>query len=128
MIAHLRGLGIGVVIDDFGTGFMSVDTMTSLGVDGLKIDRGYTTAISSVPADADAVEWAIDIAHSAGALVTADGVADGESLSLLAAMGCDHAQGLYLSEPVSFESLPGRVAELEDAMLGWVGSTGVLVD
>ncbi len=128
VIAHLRGLGIGVVIDVFGTGFMSVDTRPSLGVDGLKIDRGYTTAISSVPADADAVEWAIDIAHSAGALVTADGVADGESLSLLAAMGCDHAQGLYLSEPVSFESLPGRVAELEDAMLGWVGSTGVLVD
>lgn len=58
-----------------------------------------------------------------GLPVTADGVADVRSLEMLHDMGCDLAQGLHLSEPVSFEALPGRVAELEQAMLGWVGTS-----
>ena len=117
-----------MVVDDFGTGFMSIDAMQSLPVTGLKIDRGYTTAIASVPADAEAVEWAIGVAHAMEIPVTADGVADADSLVLLSEMGCDLAQGLHLSEPVTFEALPKRVAELEDAMLGWVGTRGVLLD
>ena len=128
VVRHLRDLGLGVVVDDFGTGFMSIDAMQSLPVTGLKIDRGYTTAIASVPADAEAVEWAIGVAHALEIPVTADGVADADSLVLLAEMGCDLAQGLHLSEPVTFEALPKRVAELEDAMLGWVGTRGVLLD
>ena len=128
VVRHLRDLGLGVVVDDFGTGFMSIDAMQSLPVTGLKIDRGYTTAIASVPADAEAVEWAIGVAHAMEIPVTADGVADADSLVLLSEMGCDLAQGLHLSEPVTFEALPKRVAELEDAMLGWVGTRGVLLD
>ncbi len=102
---------------------MSIDVLQALSVTGLKIDRGYTTAIAAVPADAEAVKWAITMAHSMDISVTADGVADADSLRLLREMGCDMAQGLHLSEPVTFEALPQRVAELEDAMLGWVGST-----
>ncbi len=126
VVTHLRDLGLGVVVDEFGTGYMSIDTMETLPVTGLKIDRGYTTAIASVPADAEAVEWAIGVAHDMGVPVTADGVADAPSLVLLTEMGCDLAQGLHLSEPVTFEALPRRVAELEDAMLGWVGSGALL--
>ena len=123
VIEHLRGLGLGVVVDDFGTGFMSIDALKSLPVTGIKIDRGYTTAIASVPTDAESVDWAIGVTHSMGLPVTADGVADVRSLEMLHDMGCDLAQGLHLSEPVSFEALPGRVAELEQAMLGWVGTS-----
>lgn len=123
VVGRLRDIGLGVVIDDFGTGLMSIDVLQALSVTGLKIDRGYTTAIAAVPADAEAVKWAITMAHSMDISVTADGVADADSLRLLREMGCDMAQGLHLSEPVTFEALPQRVAELEDAMLGWVGST-----
>src|SRR5690606_4926559 len=61
VIEHLRGLGLGVVVDDFGTGFMSIDALKSLPVTGIKIDRGYTTAIASVPTDAESVDWAIGV-------------------------------------------------------------------
>jgi diguanylate cyclase (GGDEF)-like protein len=128
VVQHLRELGLGVVVDEFGTGFMSIDSVKALPVTGLKIDRGYTTAISAVPADAEAVEWAIGVAHSMAIPVTADGVADADSLVRLTDMGCDMAQGLHLSEPVTFEALPGRVAELEEAMLGWVGTRSVVLD
>ena len=129
VVGALRALGLGVVVDDFGTGYMSIEEMSALAVTGIKIDRGYTTAIASVPAEAEAVGWAIGVAHDLGVPVTADGVADADSLSMLAEMGCDLAQGLHLSEPVTFEALPSRVEALEAAMLGWVGTTSaVLVD
>lgn len=127
VVGALRALGLGVVVDDFGTGYMSIEAMSALAVTGIKIDRGYTTAIASVPAEAEAVSWAIGIAHDLGVPVTADGVADADSLGMLADMGCDLAQGLHLSEPVTFEVLPSRVEALEAAMLGWVGSTRAVV-
>lgn len=127
VVDHLRGLGIPVVVDDFGTGSMPVDTITSMRVTGLKVDRGYTTAMSSVTADAEAVTSTIELAHGLGMEVTAVGVVDQGALDRLTAMGCDHAQGLHLSEPVTFEDLPRRVAELEAAMATWaVTSTVVL--
>jgi diguanylate cyclase (GGDEF)-like protein len=128
VIAHLAGLGLRVVVDDFGTGYTSLSTMSSLAVTGLKIDRGFITTLSSVPSDAAVVRSTIELAHELGLAVTAEGVADADTLAMLTEMGCDFAQGFHLSEPVSLETLPRRVAELESAMSGWVGSSPVAVD
>ncbi|MBS1836410.1 MAG: EAL domain-containing protein, partial [Actinobacteria bacterium] len=121
-------VGIPVAIDEFGTGFLSVTTIESIPVSSLKIDRGYTTAVTSVGADAEAVASTIDLAHGLGLTVTAVGVGDATTLERLAAMGCDHAQGVHLSEPVTFEDLPRRVDELEAAMSTWVGARAVLLE
>ena len=128
IIGHLAGLGLRVVVDDFGTGYTSLSTMSGLAVSGLKIDRGFITTLSSVPSDAAVVRSTIDLAHQLGLTVTAEGVADAASLAMLTEMGCDFAQGFHLSEPVSFDTLPRRVAELEDALRGWVGTAAALVD
>lgn len=128
VVTHLHELGLGVVVDDFGTGYMSVATVASMPVRGLKIDRGYTTAVSSVSSDAEAVASTIELAHDLGLSVTALGVTDAAALSRLTAMGCDRAQGLHLSDPVPFEDLPARVAQLEHAMGSWLGAGAMLVD
>lgn len=128
VIGHLHDLGIRVAVDDFGTGSMSEATTASMPVSSLKIDRGHTSALSSVSAEADAIASTIELAHGLGLSVTALGVADDTALMRLAAMGCDHAQGLHLSEPVRFEDLPRRVAELEAAMGTWVATPALLLD
>ena len=128
VVAHLAALGLRVVVDDFGTGYTSLSTMSGLAVSGLKIDRGFITTLSSVPSDAAVVRSTIDLAHQLDLTVTAEGVADAATLALLTEMGCDFAQGFHLSEPVSFDTLPRRVSELEHALQGWVGSSDVLLD
>lgn len=128
VLRHLNGLGISVAVDDFGTGHLPLETMESMPVHSIKIDRGFTTAVTSVEAEADAVASTIELAHGLGLAVTAVGVPDASTLGQLTVMGCDHAQGVHLSEAVTFEDLPRRVTELEVAMSTWVGAAAVVLD
>jgi len=122
VLARLAGSGLRVVVDDFGTGYTSLSTMQHLPVIGLKIDRSYITSVSTNPADAAIVRSTIELSHQLGLQVGADGVPDAATLARLAEFGCDTAQGFHLSEPVTLELLPERVAELESAVRGWIGS------
>jgi len=123
VLLQLSELGLRFVVDDFGTGYTSLATMKDLSVVGLKIDRSYVSSISNVPADAAIVRSTIDLSHELGLSVCADGVGDPETLARLAEFGCDTAQGRHLSGPVTLEALPARIAELESAARGWIGST-----
>jgi EAL domain-containing protein (putative c-di-GMP-specific phosphodiesterase class I) len=123
VLLQLSELGLRFVVDDFGTGYTSLATMQHLPVVGLKIDRSYVSTISSVPADAAIVRSTIDLSHELGLSVCADGVGDAATLARLAEFGCDTAQGVHLSGPVGMELLPTRIAELESAVRGWIGST-----
>jgi diguanylate cyclase (GGDEF)-like protein len=122
VVDRLREMGLRVVIDDFGSSYTPMSTVGDLGVAGVKIDRSFVSTLATVPADLAVVRSTVEVAHSLGLSVTADGVADDTTLALLAEMGCDHAQGRHLSGPVTFEELPGRVAELEEALRPWIGS------
>lgn len=122
-LTQLRELGVPVVVDDFGTGYTSLSTVSQLPISGLKIDRSFVANISSVPADAAIVRSTIDICHELGLSVGADGVGDPLTLSTLAGIGCDYAQGGHLSGPVPFAQLAARIAELESAVREWMGST-----
>jgi EAL domain-containing protein (putative c-di-GMP-specific phosphodiesterase class I) len=110
-------------VDDFGTGYTSLSTMRHLPLSGLKIDRGFIANLTSVPADAAIVRSTIELCHELGLEVGADGVTDAATLSVLAGFGCDHAQGVHLSEPVPLDQLEDRIAELETAVRGWIGTT-----
>ncbi|MEX0767487.1 MAG: EAL domain-containing protein [Microthrixaceae bacterium] len=122
VLSQLSELGLRFVVDDFGTGYTSLATMKDLAVVGLKIDRSYVSSISSIPADAAIVRSTIDLSHELGLSVCADGVGDPVTLAGLAEFGCDTAQGSHLSGPVTLEALPSRIAELESAVRGWIGS------
>jgi EAL domain-containing protein (putative c-di-GMP-specific phosphodiesterase class I) len=122
VLGELAALGLRIVVDDFGTGYTSLSSLRHLPLAGLKIDRSFVANISSTPADAAIVRSTIDLCHELGFSVGADGVTDAATLSALAGFGCDHAQGLHLSEPVTMDQLADRVEQLESAVRGWVGT------
>jgi diguanylate cyclase (GGDEF)-like protein len=100
-IESLRTLGVVVSVDDFGAGFTSLAYLGSLAVGELKLDRSFITELTKVRAGRDVtlVRSTIDLAHSLGLRVVAEGVEDEEALELLASLGCDLAQGYLISKP-----------------------------
>ncbi|MGI9579268.1 MAG: EAL domain-containing protein [Microthrixaceae bacterium] len=115
LIEQLRSIGLSVVIDDFGAGYTSLSTVAGLALDGLKIDRSYIATLTSIPADAAVVQSTIDFCHQLGVDVTALGVSDEATLSVLRSMGCDLAQGFLLSEPLPLDQVADRVIDLSSA-------------
>jgi diguanylate cyclase (GGDEF)-like protein len=98
-IGTLRNAGIRISIDDFGTGYSSLAYLKRLPADELKIDRSFITHLASSPNDARIVTTIIDLAHSFGLSVVAEGVEDEPSAALLRKAGCDLAQGFGLHRP-----------------------------
>ena len=101
----LRELGLSISVTDFGTGFSSLRYLRQLPVAELKIDRGFVKRLADHPVDQAIVRSAIGLGHSLGCVVTAAGVEDAKTLSMLREMGCDQAQGYLLGRPVPAEQL-----------------------
>ncbi len=93
-------MGVGLSIDDFGTGYSSMSYLKKLPVRELKVDRSFVMGITSDANDVVLVQSAVDLGHNLGLHVVAEGVEDGATLSMLAAMGCDELQGYFISRPV----------------------------
>ncbi len=115
--------GLQFTVADFGAGYAALATLAHLPVVGLKIDRTFIATLASAPADAAIVRNIVDVSHELGLSVTAEGVADAAALARLVEFGCDTAQGFHLSEAVSAVDLPARIAELETAVRGWIGTS-----
>ena len=95
-----RRLGVGVSIDDYGTGQSSLSYLQNMPATELKIDRSFIAAMADGPRDRILVRSTIAMAHELGLAVVAEGVEDEASLDLLREMGCDQAQGYWISRPV----------------------------
>ena len=104
VLTELHDLGIRFAIDDFGIGHSSLAYLKNLPVDKMKIDKSFVIGFQD-PANAAIVRATIDLAHSLGLSVTAEGVEDAATLDALKALGCDHAQGYYLSHPQPLDKL-----------------------
>jgi len=102
---QLRSLGITFTIDDFGTGYSSLIYLKKLPVSSLKIDRSFVMEMMSNKEDAAIVRSTIDLGHSLGLLVIAEGVENKETFEELMALGCDAAQGYYMCRPIPPEAL-----------------------
>jgi diguanylate cyclase (GGDEF)-like protein len=108
-LSWLGGHGLKVAIDDFGTGYSSLSRLRRLPLHGIKIDRSFVQAMTSDPEDAAIVRSTIDLAHSLGLEVIAEGVATEDVYEELVRLGCDVAQGFYVAGPMS-----------EPRLLGWL--------
>jgi len=117
VLSHLELLGVSLSVDDFGTGHASLTHLVELPVSCLKIDRSFVASMCAVPAQRAIVASTVDLAHSLGLIVVAEGVESREQWQLLHRLGCDLAQGYWLAAPVPASELPDRVAEFEDRQL-----------
>jgi diguanylate cyclase (GGDEF)-like protein len=100
ILERLRSLGVGLSLDDFGTGHSSLAYLRQLQVDELKIDRSFVTNLVHDEQNAAIVRSTIDLAHAVGVRIVAEGVEDADTLFQLKAMGADEVQGFYLSPAV----------------------------
>ena len=105
-VRRLSEMGVSVSIDDFGTGYSALSYLKALPVDEIKIDRSFVRDMAVNPDDAAIVQPTIDLGHNLRLHVIAEGVEDEETWRLLESLGCDSAQGFYVSK-----ALPA--AELE---------------
>ncbi|MCV6604261.1 MAG: EAL domain-containing protein [Porticoccaceae bacterium] len=96
----LKNQGVGLSVDDYGTGYSSLAQLKQLPVHELKIDREFIKEIAHNNSDALIVQSTINLGHRMGMYVTAEGIEDKESLVLLEQFGCDFAQGYFISKPL----------------------------
>jgi EAL domain-containing protein (putative c-di-GMP-specific phosphodiesterase class I) len=112
-LRDLRERGLRLAIDDFGTGFSSFAYLRDLPVDKLKIDRSFVARMLESEKDAAIVRATIDLGHTLGLLVAAEGVEDRVTFDVLAGLGCDVVQGYFVAKP-----MPG------DEFVRWSASSG----
>ena len=110
VIEQLRDLGIVVSIDDFGAGVTSLAYLSDLAVRELKLDRSFIARMTDGTGhrDLDLVRSTIELGHSMGLRIVAEGIEDPETLEMLAEFGCDIAQGYCISRPKPADELAFR--------------------
>ncbi|WP_338320632.1 GGDEF domain-containing phosphodiesterase, partial [Streptomyces lonarensis] len=96
-LAGLTGHGVRMSLDDFGTGYSSLVHLRRLPVSELKIDRAFVARLAEDGEDAEIVRCTVELAHSLGLAVVAEGVEDGETWNRLRDLGCDAVQGWLLA-------------------------------
>ncbi len=105
MLADLKRRGVCLAIDDFGTGYSSLAHLKRLPVDELKIDKSFVLNLSEGAADdLVIVRSTIELGHNMGLVVIAEGVETAESWEILKRLGCDMAQGYFMSKPLPAEA------------------------
>jgi len=117
-LRRLKTRGVLLGIDDFGTRYSSLSNFTRLAPDFLKVDRSFVEGLGSDPHDSAIVAAVINLAHTLGLFVIAEGVESLAQVHLLRQLGCDLVQGFVVSKPLTtaeFEQMmvaPGDVAHL----------------
>jgi len=97
-LGGLEALGVRLSLDDFGTGYSSLVLLRKIPVNEIKIDKSFVARLAHDPEDAAIVRSTVDLAHSLGLHVVAEGVEDDVTWDRLAALGCDAAQGWLLAK------------------------------
>jgi diguanylate cyclase (GGDEF)-like protein len=99
-LTQLHSMGVSISIDDFGTGYSSLGYLKRLPAGEIKIDKAFVLDMTTNRDDASIVRSVIDLSHNLGLQVVAEGVENKQTLDMLAELGCDMAQGYYLSPPI----------------------------
>lgn len=118
VLNRLFASGILIAIDDYGTGYASLSYLKRLPADELKIDRAFVQHVTTDSTDQAIVRSTVDMAHSMGLQVVAEGVEDLETWNMLETLGCDIVQGYYLSRPVPAQTLEPWLVERRATTVG----------
>jgi diguanylate cyclase (GGDEF)-like protein len=110
VMKQLRAAGVRFAIDDFGTGHSSLAQLTALPVDELKIDRAFVGDLDRNSANQAIVRSTIELGHILGLKVVAEGIETPEVWGQLMRMGCDYAQGYFISRPLATAAVPEWLA------------------
>jgi EAL domain-containing protein (putative c-di-GMP-specific phosphodiesterase class I)/GGDEF domain-containing protein len=111
MLDRFADMGVSISIDDYGTGLSSLAYLKRIRGQELKIDRSIVQDVTGSQRDALIVRSTIDLAHSLGLKVVAEGIETNACYSVLAGMGCDHAQGYLIARPQPLSQLFEFLAE-----------------
>jgi diguanylate cyclase (GGDEF)-like protein len=111
ILSRLDEMGIRLAIDDFGTGYSSLAYLKRLPVDELKIDKSFILGMDESENDEVIVRSTIDLGRNLGLRVVAEGVESAKAWSRLSQLGCNTAQGYYLSRPVPADELTQWLAD-----------------
>ncbi|MET3142999.1 UNVERIFIED_ORG: diguanylate cyclase (GGDEF)-like protein/PAS domain S-box-containing protein [Arthrobacter sp. UYEF2] len=115
-LSSLRGAGVRVALDDFGTGYSSLGRLQDLPVDTVKIDRTFVSMVRTGQERLPILSSMINMAHSLGLTVTAEGVETAVQADYLTALDCDSLQGYHFSRPESGHRLELAWRQAEDAL------------
>lgn len=113
VINALRRMGVGVALDDFGGGHASLTYLNHFPFSVVKVDRSLVGGLLDNSRAEAVLATVVDLGHTLGVPVVAEGVETLEQLRLLAGLGVDRAQGFFLGRPVSEEAVGGAVDAAE---------------
>ncbi|XJZ27008.1 EAL domain-containing protein [Bacillota bacterium Lsc_1132] len=112
-LRKLKKLGVRISIDDFGTGFSSLNYLKQFPVDTLKIDQSFVRELHNNPNDETIVKTIISMAHNLNLSVVAEGINTKEQLVFLQQHLCDEGQGYLFSKPIPANTLSERLPEIQ---------------
>ncbi|MGI9260417.1 MAG: EAL domain-containing protein, partial [Woeseiaceae bacterium] len=111
----LKDLGIGLVLDDFGTGHSSLAHLKHYPIDALKIDRSFVRDLPGNEKDAAVCQVIVTMAHLFGMKAVAEGVETEEQLDVLRKLGCDEFQGFLLCRPLPADDVEKFLTNIENS-------------
>jgi len=124
LLRRLKALGVRISMDDFGSGYSSLNYLQAFPFDKIKIDRAFVMNLGRNPQSAAIVRAVIDLGHGMNMSIVAEGVETLEQLGFLAEEGCDSVQGYLLGRPMPIETYDGLVGRSKANVLGSVRKVG----
>lgn len=107
VLERIVGLGVGLSVDDFGTGHSSLSYLTQFPIDCIKLDRLFVNRIGKDGASEKVIQSVLELARKLALRVVAEGIEEPEQQQFLAAAGCELMQGFYLVAPLCGDQFEG---------------------
>ncbi|HZY01465.1 MAG TPA: EAL domain-containing protein, partial [Dermatophilaceae bacterium] len=118
ILTRIRDGGVQISVDDFGTGHSSLSRLREMPIDELKLDRSFVLPMTDDARAAALVASTIDLAHSLGLRMVAEGVETNVAYAELTRLGCDQAQGFLMSKPLAAAELDHWLSNWRDGSAG----------
>jgi diguanylate cyclase (GGDEF)-like protein len=116
-LERLKARGLQLILDDFGTGYSSLEYLQKLPISTLKIDRSFIQNLENTLHNQKIVEATINLAHTLGLDVVAEGIETLEQLKILKNLGCDYGQGYLFSQPIEASALEEFILQYDSKAL-----------